>query len=170
MTALPPVGFGAPPEVIPAPMPPDVVEALARHVVGRRLGFRRVTVDAPTWREILFNAGKIRFRLPKFPDGASKKVDQKTDDGAINAAWVARLCARDWGLYRTLQLNLEKLREGLSDAPLSDGERDLITQRLAAIETAMEDEPKGSKWKLRARVGDKVRWYEDPEEVERHGY
>jgi len=33
------------------------------------------------------------------------------DDGAINAAWVARLCARDWGLYRTLQLNLEKLRE-----------------------------------------------------------
>lgn len=93
-----------------------------------------------------------------------------TDDGAINAAWVARLCARDWGLYRTLQLNLEKLREGLSGAPLSDAERDLITQRLAAVETAMEDEPKGSKWKLRARVGDKVRWYEDPEEVERHGY
>jgi hypothetical protein len=92
------------------------------------------------------------------------------DDGAINAAWVARLCARDWGLYRTLQLNLEKLREGVGDAPLSDGERDLIIQRLAAIEHAMEDEPKGSKWKLRARVGDKVRWYEDPEEVERHGY
>jgi hypothetical protein len=92
------------------------------------------------------------------------------DDGAINAAWVARLCARDWGLYRTLQLNLEKLREGLGGAPVSDGERDLILQRLAAIERAMEDEPKGSKWKLRARVGDKVRWYEDPEEVERHGY
>ncbi len=92
------------------------------------------------------------------------------DDGAINAAWVARLCARDWGLYRTLQLNLEKLREGVGDAPLNDGERDLIVQRLAAVERAMEDEPKGSKWKLRARVGDKVRWYEDPEEVERHGY
>jgi len=92
------------------------------------------------------------------------------DDGAINAAWVARLCARDWGLYRTLQLNLEKLREGVGDAPLRDGERELILQRLGAIERAMEDEPKGSKWKLRARVGDKVRWYEDPEEVERHGY
>ena len=88
----------------------------------------------------------------------------------MNAAWVARLCARDWGLYRTLQLNLEKLRDGLGDAPLTEGERDLIKQRLAAIERAMEDEPKGSKWKLRARVGDKVRWYEDPEEVERHGY
>jgi len=45
-----------------------------------------------------------------------------------------------------------------------------IKEAQAAIETAMEDEPKGSKWKLRARVGDKVRWYEDPEEVERHGY
>lgn len=92
------------------------------------------------------------------------------DDGAINAAWVARLCARDWGLYRTLQLNLEKLREGAGGVPVGDAERDLITQRLDAIERAMEDEPKGSKWKLRARVGDKVRWYEDPEEVERHGY
>jgi hypothetical protein len=59
---------------------------------------------------------------------------------------------------------------GAERRPAQRRERDLITQRLAAIETAMEDEPKGSKWKLRARVGDKVRWYEDPEEVERHGY
>src|ERR1700749_1824674 len=51
------------------------------------------------------------------------------DGGALNAAWVARLCARDWGLYRTLQLNLEKLREGVGEAPLSDGERELILQR-----------------------------------------
>lgn len=84
MTALDPVGFGAPPPIVSAPTPPDVTEALARHVVGRRLGFRQVAIHAPTWREILFGAGKLRFRLPKFPDGAAAKVDQKTDDGAIN--------------------------------------------------------------------------------------
>jgi hypothetical protein len=92
------------------------------------------------------------------------------DDGAINAAWIARLCARDWGLFRTLQLNLEKLREGVGGVPVSADGRDLIVRRLDALERALEDEPKGSKWKLRARVGDKVRWYDDPEEVERHGY
>jgi len=30
--------------------------------------------------------------------------------------------------------------------------------------------PKSRKWKLRARVGDRVRWYEDPEEVEKGAY
>jgi hypothetical protein len=92
------------------------------------------------------------------------------DDGAINAAWVASLCARDWGLYRTLQLNIEKLRDGVAGVPVDETQRNLIAQRLAAIQRAVEDEPKGSKWKLRARVGDKIRWYDDPEEVERHGY
>src|SRR5207244_5292777 len=67
------------------------------------------------------------------------------DDGAINAAWVARLCARDWGLYRTLQLNLEKLREGTAGVPVSESGRGLIAQRLAAIERAREDEREGSK-------------------------
>jgi len=84
VTAMSPIGFTAPADVISTPTPPDVTEALARHVVGRRLGFQRVSVKAPTWREILFTAGKIRFRLPRFPDGAAEKVDQDVDDGAIN--------------------------------------------------------------------------------------
>jgi len=92
------------------------------------------------------------------------------DEGAINAAWVARLCARDWGLYRTVQLNLARLREDVDQMPLTDAQRELVVQRVSALEQAVEDEPKGSKWKLRARVGDKMKWYDDPEEVERHGY
>lgn len=80
MTALSPVGFVPPPEILPAPTPPDVIEALGRHVVGRRLGFQRIAVRSPAWREILFTAGKIPFRLPPFPAGASAKVDEQSDD------------------------------------------------------------------------------------------
>lgn len=93
-----------------------------------------------------------------------------SDRGAINRDFIARLCARDWGLYRTIQINLGNLRRDVGTAPVGPDEQRLIEQRLSALERAIEDEPKGSKWKLRARVGDKVRWYEDPEEVERGGY
>jgi hypothetical protein len=92
------------------------------------------------------------------------------DHDAINGTWVARLCARDWGLYRTVQMNLERLRQEVGVAPVEDGDRRLIVGRIASLTEAIEAQPKGSKWKLRARVGDKVRWYEDPEEVDRHGY
>ena len=34
-----------------------------------------------------------------------------------------------------------------------------------AARKRLEAKPKSAKWKLRNRVGDKVRWYEEPEEV-----
>jgi hypothetical protein len=37
--------------------------------------------------------------------------------------------------------------------------------QLAALEAAIEKAPKSTRWKLRARVGERVPWYEQPEEV-----
>ena len=84
------------------------------------------------------------------------------DDEAINKAYVARLAAADWGLYRTLQLNLEKLRRTLEELEV---DRDLVRRRLDELWSAVEDQPKPIAWKLRAQVGDRKRWYELPEEV-----
>ncbi len=111
----------------------------------------------------------LKDRLDMYALLAALEVAER-DDGAINSAWVARLCSKDWGLYRTIQLNLERLREGIADAPLEAAERAAIVSRVEQIEGAIEAAPKGAKWKMRARVGDKVRWYEDPEEVEQDGY
>ncbi|MEA2245211.1 MAG: hypothetical protein QOD24_4767, partial [Solirubrobacteraceae bacterium] len=36
-----------------------------------------------------------------------------------------------------------------------------------AIAEAMERAPKTRAWKLRAKIGERKRWYEDPEEVDR---
>jgi len=84
------------------------------------------------------------------------------DEEAVNKAYVARLAAADWGLYRTLQLNLEKLRVTLEDL---DVDRDLVRRRLDELWTAVEEQPKPIAWKLRAQVGDRKRWYDLPEEV-----
>jgi len=83
-------------------------------------------------------------------------------DEAIDAAYVARLTADDWGFYRTLQVNIEKLKATLEDL---DVDRDLVRSRLEEIWKAVEAEPKPLRWRLRAQVGDRVQWYELPEEV-----
>lgn len=83
-------------------------------------------------------------------------------DEVIDAGYVARVAAGDWGMYRTLQVNTEKLRATLGEL---DVDRDLVRSRLDELWRAVEAQPKPLKWKLRAQVGDRVQWYELPEEV-----
>jgi len=92
------------------------------------------------------------------------------DGEMINASQIAQLCARDWGLYRTSMINLGRLRDEQTDVQLSAPERERLSIGIDRLRLAIETASKSSRWKLRARVGDRVRWYEDPEEVEHGGY
>jgi hypothetical protein len=91
-------------------------------------------------------------------------VDEHDDD-AVNAAQVARLCANDWGLWRTITANLERCRTHLDDYELEQPDRDRIHTRFDELLGRIEEEPKSRSWKLRAKVGERKRWYELPEEV-----
>jgi hypothetical protein len=84
------------------------------------------------------------------------------NDDAIDATYVARLAADEWGLYRTLQINLEKMRHTVDEL---DVDRELVNSRLDELWSAVEAQPKPFKWRMRAQVGDRLRWYELPEEV-----
>jgi len=88
-------------------------------------------------------------------------IAEKNDD-AVDAGYVARLAAEDWGLYRTLQTNVEKLRSTLDDLEVDRG---LVRTRLDELWGVVEAQPKPLKWRMRAQVGDRMRWYELPEEV-----
>ena len=61
------------------------------------------------------------------------------------------------------------MRAGLAEVALNDDQRELISARLDAIERAMAAAPKTTRWRMRARVGERVRWYEDPDEIEGGG-
>jgi hypothetical protein len=89
-------------------------------------------------------------------------VSAGSGDEVIDAGYVSRVAAGDWGMYRTLQVNTEKLRATLGEL---DVDRDLVRSRLDELWRAIEAQPKPLKWKLRAQVGDRVQWYELPEEV-----
>jgi hypothetical protein len=91
------------------------------------------------------------------------------DDGdghAVNAARVAKLCASDWGLLRTTRLNVERTQGALDGSSLTPEQQAVVRERIERLWERIEREPKSTKWKMRNRVGDKVRWYEEPEEVD----
>jgi hypothetical protein len=89
------------------------------------------------------------------------------DDETVNADVVARRLAADWGLWRTTRGNVERLREELAGSGLGDLERAAIDDRLLRLWERVEREPKSLRWRSRAKLGDRTRWYQEPEEVQR---
>ena len=90
-----------------------------------------------------------------------------TDEETINIGRVAKLCARDWGLWRTTTMNLDKVRTLARRYPqLSDEQKAHVAAQVETALARIEAEPKSMGWRLRARVGDRVKWYKDVDEVE----
>ena len=87
------------------------------------------------------------------------------DGGAVNAALAARLCAADWGLWRTCTGNLGRARQSVVGYPLSDAERAGLAEAIGSLSDRLDREPKTAGWRLRAHVGERRRWYREPEEV-----
>ena len=83
---------------------------------------------------------------------------------SLDASFVAGLCAKDWGLWRTCMGSIDRLLANLESSPLDPGEAARVQARLEALRGYLEAEPKTMKWRLRSQVGDKVRWYQQPEE------
>lgn len=88
------------------------------------------------------------------------------DGDAVNGARIAELCGGDWGLWRTITANLERCRDHLSDYALPAEDTERINHRLSAVLDRIEQAPKSRGWRLRAKIGDRKRWYELPEEVD----
>lgn len=86
------------------------------------------------------------------------------DESGVNGSYIAQMCAGDWGLWRTLEMVAERSRQFALGLPEFDA-AELVAGRLQTLRSELADVPKSRRWKLRARVGDKKRWYEIPEEV-----
>jgi len=94
-------------------------------------------------------------------------VDAGGDAPSISTSRLGEVWSADWGWWRTCTGSLEKLPalvEGNPGLVPQNARHDPLKQAAALLEFA-HTVPKSSKWKLRARVGDRVKWYELPEEV-----
>jgi hypothetical protein len=86
---------------------------------------------------------------------------------AICAQRFGEILAADWGWWRTTTKNLEKLPALLDENPamIPPQARFDAREQAARLLDVARTVPKSVKWKLRANVGERVRWYELPEEV-----
>jgi hypothetical protein len=81
----------------------------------------------------------------------------------INASYMAKLCADDWGIYKTFTTNLAKIPEFADRVGLGEVQKKRVLEQAKNLTKAIEDAPKSMGWKMRAAVGERKRWYELPE-------
>ena len=89
------------------------------------------------------------------------------DQPSIDAERFGKLLGADWGWWRTVTGNLGKLPALVTEHPEfvpPGAPLDPLAQARQLHDLA-EAAPKGVKWRLRSNVGDRMRWYELPEEV-----
>ena len=134
---------------------------------GKRLALEPVTV--PLAELLLTKLQIVELNEKDVKDALALLHDHQVgeEDGeAINGAHVARLCAADWGLWRTFTANLGSLGDHLGRYDLPDESKERIAGRIQELQARIEEEPRSFGWKMRAKIGDRKRWYELPEEVE----
>lgn len=93
-------------------------------------------------------------------------AEQEQGHELFDLRYLTKLMANDWGFCYSALLNLAVVKESLSSfTDLSVGHRDRIAANSDTIAAAIELEPKSMRWKMRAKMGPKVKWYEEVEEL-----
>ena len=85
------------------------------------------------------------------------------DDSGINAAYLAGVLAGDWGWWRTVTENLATVRTMVASLPVPPDGQAVVERRLDELEARIEAAPKGARWRLRARIGERRPWRVEPE-------
>jgi hypothetical protein len=91
-------------------------------------------------------------------------------DDVIDTRVIAGLVGDDWGWWKTISLNLERIGAALADgvpASVASGRLD-PRPAVETLSRVLQDTPKSRRWKLRDRIGERKRWYELPEETPHH--
>lgn len=91
-----------------------------------------------------------------------------SDQETINASLIARTLGNDWGFWRTVTGNLDLLENALARySQLAEEDKKVVTTRIHELSARIDAAPKTLRWKTRARVGERVKWYKDVEELHR---
>ena len=94
--------------------------------------------------------------------------DENIDDG-INTALINYYSEKDWGFYFTIIQNLNRIEEIIAQAySVSSNEdilNDVVLPKILLLKKIIEDHPKGFAWNFRSKIGTRVRWYNEVDEV-----
>jgi hypothetical protein len=87
----------------------------------------------------------------------------------LNIDYLASIFRDDWGFYFTATENLKYIRdEALQEFEvLEEEDRSSVGHRIDFIVESLEAEPKTPRWRIRAAIGPRIRWYKDVGELAR---
>jgi hypothetical protein len=142
---------------------------------GQDLDFGSVRSSRKPLTELLGEEGYVVELTKKDVDDilrllVSIDLGESGEPGVIDLREISALTGDDWGWFKTISLNLERIAAALAEgtpASVAGGRLDpaAAVQTLAAT---LEQAPKSRRWKLRDRIGERKRWYEVPEETPHH--
>jgi hypothetical protein len=143
----------------------DVFEMCHRFVLKDRLMLDPLTIPLADLLATKLQVVEITER--EYKDIICLLHDHDVGDAdspeTINGQYLARLCAGDWGIYKTFTVNLANVTLALTQYQLDNEYRETVQKRLQELQRRIESVHKTTRWKLRARIGEKVQWYELPE-------
>jgi hypothetical protein len=132
----------------------------------------RLQVDAPTLplaELLLAKLQIVKVTEKDFIDMIALLLEHElgeNDRNTLNAARIAKLCAEDWGLWRTATKNLDKLEPfARGHTKLDATQKARLVAQVAALHRRLDAEPKSLSWRMRARIGERMKWYNDVEDV-----
>ena len=91
-------------------------------------------------------------------------VDFQPHPGVLDLQHVAETCAGDWGLYIDVMANIDAVLERLGGYELSASQDQRVRRTLELAQDMMTEHSKTVRWRLRARIGKRLKWYRDVEE------
>lgn len=160
----------------------DTLEMCHRLDFGHRLGLSTPTLPLADLLLTKLQVIKINRKdvldalvlLAEHPLGPNDGLPDSTHGrGTISIPRMVDITANDWGWWRTVTGNLDKLTHFMA-TELRDDDLDVGAGRpvhfepadqVSTLRAALEAAPKSARWRLRARIGDRVPWYNEPEEV-----
>ena len=90
----------------------------------------------------------------------------ETDEETINGSIIGRVLASEWGFWRTVTMNMEKVRDTTERTDLlGDADKSDVFEKLQEIKKYIDATPKPLAWKMRGKIGDRVKWYKDVDEL-----
>lgn len=90
------------------------------------------------------------------------------DSEDIHGRFIAKILAKSWGFHHTSIINLNKFDRYLDKiSEITVKDRELIRQKINQLMEIITQEPKSLKWKLRSKIGTRMKWYKEVENIER---
>jgi hypothetical protein len=102
---------------------------------------------------------------------ATHDVGDNDDPEVLDRRYIGGLLGRDWGFHRTATGNLEQLEGRLAAGEvgrLGSDATTVVTQRAEALLEAIRAAPKSLAWKVRAKVGERVAWWDEVQDEREH--